>query len=276
MEYLTQEELNKLHHVLLEMMCSFDAVCKKNDIQYFLGGGTLLGAVRHGGFIPWDDDVDLMMTRENYDKLCSLPKEAFPPELFLQTFETDPAYHGDMAKIRLSGTTYATEFSSNFPQMHQGVFIDIFAHDLTAKSSLGQKCHIFLTTLLRSMVFHKWEKTPMQYYGKHKLICAIVTLLIRLLPIRFLEVLREKCYRLFFNSGSGRLYDGMGMHLHHGSFPAQWLEEEMEMEFEGHLFPVPKEFDQYLTFSYGCYMNLPAVEERRCHKISMIDFGRYS
>ena len=80
---LSEKELQELHDVLLDAMVQFDVVCKENGIQYFLGGGTLLGAIRHGGFIPWDDDVDLMMTRADYDKLCSLPQEAFGPRLFL-------------------------------------------------------------------------------------------------------------------------------------------------------------------------------------------------
>ena len=264
---LSEKELQELHDVLLDAMVQFDVVCKENGIQYFLGGGTLLGAIRHGGFIPWDDDVDLMMTRADYDRLCSLPQEAFGPRLFLQTYQTDPEYHGDMAKIRLNGTTYATEFSSRFPQMHQGIFIDIFAHDPTARTRLGRKMHIFLTTLCRSMVFHKWEETPMQYYGKHKLACKVVTFFIRRVPMRFLEGLREWVYRMFSRSNSGLLYDGMGMHLSHGAFPAAWLKEAVEVPFEGYRLPVPKEYDKYLRYSYGDYMKIPAEHQRRLHFI---------
>lgn len=264
---MTQEELEQLHSVLLDMMCRFDTLCRENDIQYFLGGGTLLGAIRHGGFIPWDDDADLMMTRENYDKLCSLPREAFPEGWFLQTYQTDPHYHGDMAKIRLDGTIYSTEFSSRFPQMHQGIFVDIFAHDRTAKSKKMQKLHIFCTTLARSMVFHKWEGTPMHFYGKHKLICAIFTGFIRIVPMRFLENFREWVYRWYKNSDSDYLYDGMGMHLQHGAFPAHWLDRAEYREFGGRQLQVPERFDEYLTFSYGDYTQLPKEEDRRLHSI---------
>lgn len=264
---LSENDLKHLHEVLLSVMLEFDELCRRNGIRYFLGGGTLLGAIRHGGFIPWDDDVDLMMTRADYDKLCSLPQEAFGPRLFLQTFQTDPEYHGDMAKIRLNGTVYATEFSSRFPQMHQGIFIDIFAHDPTARTRPGRKLHIFLTLLCRSMVFHKWEQTPMQDYGKHKFFCRIATGFVRVMPMVRLEKLRERVYRLFSRSNSGLLYDGMGMHLRHGAFPAAWLEEAVEVPFEGHLLPVPKEYDKYLRYSYGDYMKIPGEDERRLHNI---------
>lgn len=273
MPCLTQEELDKLHSVLLDMMCRFDAICAEYGVKYFLGGGTQLGAIRHGGFIPWDDDVDLMMDRHNYDKLCALPPEAFGNELFLQTYRTDSEYHGDMAKLRLRGTAYKTEFSSRFPEMEQGIFIDIFAHDVTSSSRIGQKLHIFLTTLTRSMVFHKWEGTPMHHYGKHKLFCRMATVFIRHVPMTFLENLREKVYRMFRHGSGNYCYDGMGMHLQHGVFPAKWLDEAVLVDFEGEKFPVPKEYDGYLTYSYGDYMRLPEESERRCHNTAYIYFG---
>lgn len=270
---MTPETLRQLHGILLEMMVDFDRVCREHDIRYFLGGGTLLGAIRHGGFIPWDDDVDLMMDRENYEKLCALPADAFGERYFFQTFRTDPEYHGDMAKVRLNGTTYATEFSSGFPEMHQGIFIDIFAHDQTAKSKFGRKLHIFTTTLARSMVFHKWQESPMQFYGKHEWACKIVTALIRVVPMRSLENLREFIFRFFEKGQSGLLYDGMGMHLSHGSFPGEWLDEVLYVDFAGVSLPVPKEYDNYLKFSYGDYMQIPKEENRRLHNIYKLDLG---
>ena len=275
MANMTQAELEQLHGILLDMLRRFDTLCREHDIQYFLGGGTLLGAIRHGGFIPWDDDVDLMMTREYYDKFCALPQEALPPGWFLQTYRTDPHYHGDMAKIRLDGTTYATEFSSRFPQMHQGIFIDIFAHDRTAKSKKMQRVHIFCTTLARSMVFHKWDGTPMHFYGKHKLICAVFTGLIRILPMRALENFREWVYRWFRKSDSEYFYDGMGMHLQHGALSAHLLDEVTYRQFAGQQLPVPVRYDEYLRFSYGDYMQMPGEEERRLHNIYQLDLQKY-
>lgn len=269
------DELEHIHKVLLGLMLDFDELCKKNDIHYFLGGGTLLGAVRHGGFIPWDDDVDVMMLREDYNKLCNLPSEAFPSHLFLQTRETDPYYHGDMAKIRLNGTQYCTEFSQNFSNMHNGFFIDIFAHDKTSKNVFRQKTHIFLTRFFRSAVFHKWENTPMQFYGKHKIICKIATCVNRILPISILEQLREQCYTWYDKTDSEYLYDGMGQHLSHGVFPKKWLNGSVEILFESYHFPAPKEYEKYLTFSYGDYMKIPKESERVYHKIAHIDYGKY-
>lgn len=272
----SKETPEKLHQILLMMLKDFDKICKKNNIQYFLGGGTLLGAVRHGGFIPWDDDIDLMMTRANYNKLCSLSPEDFPPHLFLQTCWNDPGYHGDMAKLRLNGTEYITEFSSRFSNMHQGIFIDLFAHDLTAKSKTGQKIHRFLTAFARSMVFHKWENSPMQYYGHHKFVCKVCTWLIKYIPISWLQIFRERIYCMFTRSNSLLLYDGMGMHLGHGAFPACWLDEVIEIKFEDSLFPAPKRYEEYLMYSYGNYHIIPDLEDRKYHKTKDINFGDYN
>lgn len=272
---LTDSDLQKLHSVFLDMLKDFDEICRTNHIRYFLGGGTLLGAVRHGGFIPWDDDVDLMMLREDYEKLCRLPESAFPPHLFFQTIKTDSHYHGDMAKIRLNNTIYSTEFSSHFPDMHQGIFLDIFVHDRTSENHIMQRIHIFMTTFFRSAVFHKWAGTPMQFYGKHKLICQIATYLNRLLPMVFWQYMREHTYSFFRYSSSKFLYDGMGQHLQHGAFPDIWLNQSILVKFENTFLPIPWKYDEYLKYSYGDYMTVPSADQRRMHEINTIDFGVY-
>ena len=272
---LSDTEMQKIHKILLAMLKDFDAICSRNRINYFLGGGTLLGAIRHNGFIPWDDDVDLMMLREDYEKLCALPAEAFPAHLFLQTPHTDLAYHGDMPKIRLRNTAYSTEFSERFPEMQQGFFIDIFVHDKTGRHRWTQRLHIFVTTLTRSLVFHKWDKTPMQYYGKHRIICKIFSCLNRIFPMKFWEWMREQSYQFFSKSNSPYLNDGMGQHLQHGAFPLSWLEKSIAVKFENLTLPAPYKYDEYLRYSYGDYMKIPAPQDRKRHKISAVNYGIY-
>lgn len=271
--YLSNEELSRVHQKLLELLLEFDAICQKHHISYFLGGGTLLGAIRHGGFIPWDDDIDVMMLREEYDRFCAIPQTDIPDYLFIQTYQTDPYYHGDMAKLRLKHTAYETEFSAQFPQMQNGFFIDIFAHDKTSQSVPMQQFHIFTTRLARSLVFHKWAKTPMQFYGKHRCSCFIMDGIKKFLPMCSLEYFREFVLKYYQRSNSQYLYDGMGQHLTHGAFPAKWLEQTIQVSFEGHQFPAPAEYDKYLAYSYGDYKKIPDESEKHFHKIYRIDFG---
>lgn len=268
--------LELLHKLLFRLLKEFDRICRENGIKYFLGGGTLLGALRHGGMIPWDDDVDVMMLREDYEKFISVASEKTGEGFFFQSSETDPFYHSVFPKIRLDGTKFVTRFSSGFPEMHQGIFIDIFVHDKTAKGKLFQKLHVFKTLFARSMVFHKWAGTPMHFYGKLKPVCKAATAYIKRTPMKKLERIQEKVIRRYEGKNTGFLYDGTGEHLRHGAFPEKWLVGERYESFNGERFPVPKEAEKYLRYSYGNYEELiPASLRKAGHDIVNVDFGRY-
>lgn len=271
--------LENIQQVLLASLLEIDRICRKHHIQYFLGGGTLLGAVRHGGFIPWDDDVDIMMTRKEFDRLSRILPKELPKELIYQSPATDPFYHSVFHKVRLNGTAYSTQFSKQFPKMHQGLFIDIFAHDAAPNSKYMQKVHIFLTLLARSLVFHKWEETPMHFYGKNKLFCRIATFLKNKLSMRSLEKLQNRILRAYNDSRHSRFYyDGTGEHLRHGVFPKNLLNKKIYMDFEGYRLPVPEKYHEYLVFSYGTdYMTpVPPSERVPGHEIIHLDLGVYS
>lgn len=103
---LSQEEIERMHELQLEMLQEVDRVCRKHDIKYTIFGGTLLGAVRHKGFIPWDDDADIAMLREEYEKFKSVMHEINPEICYLQDNDTDPEYRWGYSKVRKTGTRY--------------------------------------------------------------------------------------------------------------------------------------------------------------------------
>ena len=103
---LSEKQLNRLKAIELEMLRSFIEVCKELDLKYYLLGGTLLGAVRHKGFIPWDDDIDIGMPRKDYEVFISKAQNLLPVHLFVQTFQTDPQFPSAYCKIRNSNTTF--------------------------------------------------------------------------------------------------------------------------------------------------------------------------
>ena len=272
-----QGKLTTVHNILLEYLLYIDKICKKHNIKYFLAGGTLLGAVRHHGFIPWDDDADVMMLREDYDRFLEVIKDELPENVFLQIPGTDPLNHQPFIKLRLDDTVFATKFTSKFPEMHNGIFIDILAHDKTSDSRIGQKKHIFMTLLTRSMVFNKWGNTSITLGGRHPVLCRAATFLKNHLPMRFLEKRMFNTLEKYKNKDTDFLYDGMGRNLRRGVFPKKWLDEAVLMDFEGYKFPVPKDYDEYLTWLYGNYMEMVPVSERRTsHSIVWMDLGEYA
>ena len=128
--YKVSHEMKKVWAVELDLLAEFQRVCKKHNIKYIASGGTMLGAVRHKGFIPWDDDIDLMMLREEYEKLCKVAPLEFKHPYFFQTETTDPGYMRGFARLRNSETTAIPDYENGFIlTINQGIFIDIFPMD---------------------------------------------------------------------------------------------------------------------------------------------------
>lgn len=256
--------LKELQQCQLACLDEFDRICKAHGITYFLGGGTLLGAIRHQGIIPWDDDIDVMMLRDQYERFLAVVQKEIGPGFYYQSNKTDPDYHSVFDKIRMEGTVFKTEFSQRFSGMHQGIFIDIFVHDRTSKYKWGQKLHVFATLFVRSMVFHKWEGTDMHFYGKYRRLCRIMTWYKNRKTIKKLERLQHKVLVHFDRRRTGYLYDGTGEHLRHGAFPQAWLSGVRMGVLNGKTYPVPLEAEKYLAYSYGeDYMRLPAPQKRK-------------
>lgn len=265
-----------LQNLLFMILREFDRICKKNNIKYFLGGGTLLGAIRHQGFIPWDDDIDVMMLRSEYNKFLTIVESNLSDKMFFQSSKTDCSYHSVFTKIRLNGTKFVSRFSATVPNMKQGIFIDIFVHDKTSNLVLMQKFHVFKTLVARSMVFHKWSHTPMKFNGKLKLICKLFTRYINKSSFNKLEKYQNKVICKYEKSNSNFLYDGTGEHLRQGAFPSSWLDGDRYSLFNGMLFPVPIEAEKYLEYLYGDYQKLiPASQRKAKHDIVDINFGNY-
>lgn len=269
-------KLDTVQQILLGYLLEIDRICKKHNIKYFLAGGTLLGAIRHHGFIPWDDDADVMMLREDYDKFQSVVQEELPDNIFLQLPHTEKGNYNPFTKLRINNTMFATEFTGHFLDMHNGIFFDVLSHDKTGQHKWSQKLHLMATMLTRSIVFNKWGDTDIKGGGAHPVICKIVDHVKYLIPMRFALWAQNRCLEFFKNKKSDYLYDGMGRNLKRGAFPAKWLEEAVYVDFEGYQFPVPKEYDKYLTYLYGDYMQMIPVSQRRTsHSIVLMDLGEY-
>ena len=267
--------LDAIQKIQLAYLLEVDRICKKHNIKYFLGGGTLLGAVRHKGFIPWDDDSDIMMLREDYDKFAKVAADELPAGMTFQSGKTDKNCFYEFNKLRIENTYFATELARNHLSINIGIAFDIFCHDKTANSRLGQKLHLALTVFTRALVLNKWNRRKVD--NGSRLQSAVTNFFVKLFPLRFSYFLMNHTISFFKRKKNAKyLYDGMGRNVYNGVFPALLLDEAIEADFEGYKLPIPKGYDEYLKFLYGDYMELAPLSTRLgCHEILLCDIGKY-
>ncbi|MDD6302278.1 MAG: LicD family protein [Bacillales bacterium] len=260
--------MNDLQKVELDLLKEFVRVCNENNLKYYLIGGTLLGAVRHKGFIPWDDDIDVAMPRKDYNKLMKL-KDEFPSYYFLQNYKTDPHYIYNYAKLRDSRTTYIENFYVCH-KINHGVWIDIFPIDAVSKKKKPSKRFrhrffyvwwnvylMYLPGLFRK--FHK--KTFFKDLGLN--IVALLTFLGNPFHLRNKWLDYYASHRNYDESVLVANY--MGNIPNKAAMPKEFFLDGIEVEFEGNKYIGPKDYDGYLTWVYGDYMKLPPEEKRVGH-----------
>lgn len=269
-------KLCAIQEILLGFLTEIDRICKKHNIKYFLGGGTLLGAVRHHGFIPWDDDADVMMLREDYDKFLKVLPHELPSNMFIQTNENEKTSHFPFTKIRINNTVFSTEFTSIFPDIHNGIFLDVLAQDKTSNNKRIRKLHMRMTASSRWLVLDKWRGTSVKANSRFS--AAVANILRKIFPLKFLEAVQNKLISLYKNKKNAKyLFDSMGRNVARGAYPKKWLDEAVWVDFENTKLPIPKEYDKYLTYLYGDYMNMVPVSKRHVsHDIIQMDLGEYT
>ena len=264
-------KLSAVQSILLGFLKEIDRICRKHGIKYFLGGGTLLGAVRHKGFIPWDDDADVMMLREDYERFLSVLPDELPP--YITDQNKDPNSHFAFTKLRLDDTILSTEFSARF-DIHNGVFLDVLAQDKTSDNKLARRLHMKLTAQLRWLVLNKWRKTPMD--ANNRFVSFVGDVIKDVMPLKALERMQDSMMTRYRKKPSKYLYDSMGRNVERGAYPIEWLDEAVYVEFEDTRLPIPKKWEEYLTYLYGDYMSMIPVSERHVsHDIVRIDMGRF-
>lgn len=257
-------ECRELQMQELEILLEFQGLCQRNNLRYFLTAGTLLGAVRHKGFIPWDDDIDIAMPREDYERLAAVCRTELGPQYFFQDYSTEPNFPYYFAKIRKMGTeVYETGLDDI--EMHKGIYIDIFPLDICPDRQWKAVVFFKGVELLDCAVLSKVSRQFVCGYRKWYMRAAYCIL--RYLPKRTLFALREWLRKAVAVGASGeRLCTVGGRHGHpRETYRTQWFEHIQELSFEGHAFPAPGGWDELLCNMYGDYMTLPPEEEQERH-----------
>lgn len=253
------EEIRPLQEKQLTILKEFKRVCDKNSLDYFLAFGTLLGAIRHKGYIPWDDDVDVCMNFSDYVKLDEACRKDLKTGFFLQSDKLDPNSHLTYKKLRLDNTTCIHENHAE-KDMHHGIGIDIYPVFHAANNENARKKQIRCAMLYLLMVE---ERAPthhgaiMRYGSKILLFIIKGRMRERIKKYCFDQMVRyeqeDTDYRAMFY-GNARNCKRI--------YPASFFEGRTMKEFEDDEYKVPEKYDDYLTFRYGDYMKLPPVEEQ--------------
>ena len=270
---LTAVLVPNVRKVQLELLTKVDEICKSNNIHYVLFAGTLLGAVRHKGFIPWDDDVDLAMPREHYENFLNICKEELGEGYFLQTTDTDPEYFNLFARLRKNGTLYVQGQYQHF-MMHHGIFIDIFPLDAASSSNLLGRIHRLLIrtsrVTFRALNFASNRQFIANLPNGRKKLALIVAHTLRLY---FAKRSIEHLYKWSIQMLSHKHAEFL-THLTNDISKSRYFryrisrEEALkttEVEFENLTFPAPQKHHTWLSRIYGNYLELPPRNQRKPH-----------
>ena len=242
---------------ILYIMKYIDKLCRDNGIRYYIMGGTALGAVRHGGFIPWDDDLDIFMTPSEYKKFKSVMEKDNPSEFILQEWRTTKEYL-EYAKVRMNGTTFIEKNFADKKDMHHGIYVDIMILHKVPSCKFIQKlvyCESKFVTLY-GLSQRNWQpKTKLQ---------GLLLKLMTVLPCKYLV---KRCYMRLYR------YDDMQSDFmfcywitpakfKSGLFYPEFFESPVDVPFEDTKLLASKHIKDYLAYRYGDYMKLPSVEQQ--------------
>ena len=274
MREYTQQELKRLQYTELDILKEIIRICKSNDIKYFTVGGTTLGAIRHDGFIPWDDDIDIGMLRSDYDKFLLIASEQLADDYFILNHQINKNFPSFFTKICKKGTIFLEKDTAKLKYNH-GIFVDVFPFDNLPdnenKRKRAKRRIQFFDQLFKSKILWKISNVST---NKHKTIAKIirVTLHIFLLPFskKYLYNKLQK-YLQKFNRFETDFVSACGRNALETK--KSNLLPTIAHKFEDIFVEIPNNYEAVLTQQYGNYMALPPVEKRVSHCAEVLSFG---
>lgn len=246
---------------LLTLLREFDRVCKVLDIPYILFAGTLLGAVRHQGFIPWDDDLDVLMLRADYDRFLAEAPSILDTDAFYLQKEFSEHWPMFFSKLRMNGTACLEKYHPKDTETHQGIYIDVFPCDDACGTALGRRCQYIASKVVIAKALDQ------RGYDTDSKAKKAMMALCRLLPQKpFLKLVKGgkpggTMVHTFLSAAHS--YDK-------NVIPRGYLTRRCEATFEGAVYPAPVDYDGCLRMLYGNYMELPPPEERVCKQHAIL------
>lgn len=257
-DFYVDEQRKKLWALSIDLLLETDKVCKKHNIRYCMAVGTLLGTIRHHGFVPWDDDIDIFMPRNDFERFIKLTNE-FSSPYFLQTPYTDPGYYYTCARVRNSNTTYIVN-SFRYQNFNHGIYISIFPIENWVVEG-GEEIISKIKALLRQETAYMRLSIPeekrteldrqriSEYTGRNPL---DIYEEIHRLASQYKDKETDHCAQIV-----NTVYP-----LVRNTFHKEDFKQTVLMDFDGYKFPVPIGYDRILTCTYGNYMEFPPKEQR--------------
>lgn len=260
------EALKEIHKKELEILEVFAQLCDKLNLKYTLSSGTLLGAVRHKGFIPWDDDVDVAMPREDYEILIKEANKHLPEGYFLEHFSTEKNCYNYYAKLKDSNTTWIEDVTGIMPSTNQGMYVDIFPIDRFTNPKDLKKFRKKTLFYNRLRTFYFPHNKRGSFINK----CIALFVFCPLARIIGLNKINRMHDKLMQSFGNGN-YTTADTLVNDSVTDYKVFEEYTTIEFEGKQFRCIKDYDTYLKFLYNDYMTIPPKEKQLTHFVSIFD-----
>ena len=262
--FFVEKKRKRIWLVALDLLYEFDKVCKKHELKYFLAFGSMLGAIRHKGFIPWDDDIDVAMSREDYDILITLGHE-FNSPYFLQVPDGDESYYYSYTKLRNSNTSCVSK-KFRHSGFNSGMMIDIFPYD---------KCDYNLEKLnYKYDQINSLNRMNSEFMGKYKLNESVD---VKSKLLKEMKDTYKKLEKLCIEDNLGereyRCFLCFTLYPYEKTImKKEWIQELTLVSFCGKEYPIPCHYDEILSKLYGNYMQYPPVEDRGTwHNRSIFD-----
>lgn len=246
-------DMDLLHARMLEIALEVDRICKENGWRVSLYGGSVIGAVRHNGFIPWDHDIDMAMPRRDYDRFVKYMKKHPSNKIFFSNYKSEKRYPNSWGKVRLQGTVFQERELAPIPELHNGVFIDLHPIDniVPCFLKLQVRLNLFWSCVgkVKSGIYTGATKKRRVYK------------LFSWLPYGVINAFRAGAMKMFKHLPTKYVYKVA--HPNNGVYPIPrcTFEELIPHAFEDVEFMIPANYDEFLTKRYGNYMEFPPESE---------------
>lgn len=248
----------------LQLLVKFDEICKKFNLKYTLAAGTMIGAVRHKGFIPWDDDIDVYMLRDDFNKLRKIAPLELPKNMFYQSHYTDPEYYYPFDKIRLNGTIFKETFLANH-NINHGIFIDVFPIDLISDNKFKNTIQFYHYRFYRLGLMVKYVNISARS-RKRKIIANLLRVFYLPFNLNYLykkcELIAQQRENNYRNSKWVRNLNSLGSDGMKETYHYYAFTNLKYVRFENKKFYISKDYDAMLKTIYGNYMKLPPKSEQ--------------